>query len=65
MSGLAQKLTVSKMPRVQEYWLPGYGLSRQIVLRHIQYFLGPSATVRPYSYQVTSSWRVQPLFPPW
>ncbi|KAL2222897.1 hypothetical protein M432DRAFT_586881 [Thermoascus aurantiacus ATCC 26904] len=39
------------MPRVQEYWLPGYGLSRQIVLRHIQYFLGPSATVRPYSYQ--------------
>lgn len=37
---------------VQEYWLPGYGLSRQIVLREIQYFLGPSATVRPYSLQV-------------
>lgn len=37
---------------VQEYWLPGYELSRQIVLRQIQYFLGPSATVRPYSYQV-------------
>lgn len=36
----------------QEYWLPGYGLSRHIVLRQLQYFLGPSATVRPYSYHV-------------
>ncbi|EXJ94718.1 hypothetical protein A1O1_03115 [Capronia coronata CBS 617.96] len=35
---------------VQEYWLPGYGLSRHIVLRQLQFFLGPSATVRPYSY---------------
>ncbi|KAK5031223.1 hypothetical protein LTS07_004958 [Exophiala sideris] len=33
-----------------DYWLPGYGLSRQIVLRQIQYHLGPTATVRPYSY---------------
>jgi len=36
----------------QEYWLPGYGLSRHIVLGQLQYFLGPSATVRPYSYHV-------------
>ncbi|RAL15438.1 uncharacterized protein BO97DRAFT_411565 [Aspergillus homomorphus CBS 101889] len=36
---------------IQQYWLPGYGLSRYIVLSHIQYFLGPSATARPYSYQ--------------
>ncbi|OJJ76110.1 hypothetical protein ASPBRDRAFT_38499 [Aspergillus brasiliensis CBS 101740] len=39
------------MSQVQQYWLPGYGLSRHIVLGHIQYFLGPSASVRPYSYQ--------------
>ncbi|KAJ5489882.1 hypothetical protein LT330_003234 [Penicillium expansum] len=39
------------MSPVQQYWLPGYGLSRHIVLGHIHYFLGPSATVRPYSYQ--------------
>ncbi|EAW09710.1 uncharacterized protein ACLA_039250 [Aspergillus clavatus NRRL 1] len=39
------------MSQVQQYWLPGYGLSRHIVLGHIQYFLGPSATVRPYTYQ--------------
>jgi len=37
---------------VQEYWLPGYGLSRQVVVRQIQYFLGPSATIRPYCLQV-------------
>lgn len=35
----------------QQYWLPGYGLSRHIVLGHIHYFLGPSASVRPYSLQ--------------
>ena len=40
------------MSQVQQYWLPGYGLSRQIVLGQIQYFLGPTATVRPYTYQV-------------
>lgn len=43
---------MTNSPPVQEYWLAGYELSRQIVLRQIQYFLGPSATVRPYSYQV-------------
>ncbi|OJJ51585.1 hypothetical protein ASPZODRAFT_12400 [Penicilliopsis zonata CBS 506.65] len=32
------------MSRVQEYWLPGYGLSRHIVLGHIRFFLGPSAS---------------------
>jgi hypothetical protein len=35
-----------------EYWLPGYNLSRHIVLSQIQYFLGPDASVRPYNYQV-------------
>lgn len=45
--------TMSKAtPQVQEYWLPGFGLSRNIVLSNIQYFLGLSATVRPYTYQV-------------
>ncbi|KAJ5918881.1 hypothetical protein N7454_010025 [Penicillium verhagenii] len=39
------------MAPVQQYWLPGYGLSRHIVLGHIHYFLGPTASVRPYSYQ--------------
>jgi len=46
----------TKMPQTAgpdgEYWLPGYQLSRHIVLRQLQYFLGPSATVRPYSLHV-------------
>ena len=33
------------------YFVPGYGISRHIIFSHIQYYLGPSATVRPYSYR--------------
>jgi len=33
------------------YFVPGYGLSRHVVLRHIPYYLGSGATVRPFSYQ--------------
>lgn len=47
------------MAQEQQYWLPGYGLSRHIVLGHIHYFLGPSASARPYSYQV--SWMLLTL----
>ncbi|QKX56784.1 uncharacterized protein TRUGW13939_03891 [Talaromyces rugulosus] len=39
------------MSREQQYWLPGFGLSRHIVLGHIQYFLGPNASARPFTYQ--------------
>lgn len=45
----------------QQYWLPGYGLSRHIVLGHIHYFLGPTASVRPYSYQVCQADTSAPL----
>ncbi|KAJ9603602.1 hypothetical protein H2200_011788 [Cladophialophora chaetospira] len=38
------------MSPTTDYWISGYGLSRHIVLRQLQYFLGPSSTVRPYSY---------------
>lgn len=37
--------------QIQEYWLPGFGLSRHIIIGHLQYFLGPSVRVRPYTYQ--------------
>ncbi|KAJ5793617.1 hypothetical protein N7457_000216 [Penicillium paradoxum] len=46
------------MSPVQQYWLPGYGLSRHIVLGQIQYFLGPSATVRPYTYQAREGYLI-------
>lgn len=40
------------MSAVQQYWLPGYGISRQVVLGNIHCFLGPSASIRPFIYQV-------------
>ena len=43
---------MSYSTQCSEYWLPGYGLSRHIVFGQLQYFLGPSATVRAYAYQV-------------
>ncbi|PGH06570.1 hypothetical protein AJ79_06509 [Helicocarpus griseus UAMH5409] len=39
------------MSQQQQYWLPGYELSRHVVLSQIQYFLGPSSSARPFSYQ--------------
>ncbi|MCJ1373768.1 hypothetical protein MMC20_004997 [Loxospora ochrophaea] len=35
----------------KQYFVPGYAISRHIIISHIQYFLGPYASVRPYSYQ--------------
>lgn len=33
------------------YFLPGYGISRPIIFNHYQLLLGPSATIKPFSYQ--------------
>lgn len=33
-----------------EYFVPGYGISRQVIVEHIQLFLGPGSSARPYSY---------------
>ena len=41
-----------------QYFVPGFGISRHIIFGHIQYYLGPSASVRPYSYQVRRSTRL-------
>jgi hypothetical protein len=46
-SALAQQYDT----QAQSYFLPGFGLSRHIVTAHLPYFLGPSARVRPYTYQ--------------
>lgn len=32
------------------YFVPGFGISRHIIFSHINFFLGPYASVRPYSY---------------
>ena len=35
----------------RQYFVPGYAISRHIIFSHIQYYLGPQASVRPYSYR--------------
>ena len=35
----------------KQYFVPGYQISRHIIFSHIQIYLGPYATVRPYSYR--------------
>ena len=35
----------------KQYFVPGYNISRHIMFSHIQIYLGPYATVRPYSYR--------------
>ena len=33
------------------YFVPGYMISRQVMLNNLNNFLGPRATVRPFTYQ--------------
>ncbi|KAK2737306.1 hypothetical protein FQN57_000390 [Myotisia sp. PD_48] len=38
------------MSQSEQYWVSGYELSRPVMLSNIHIFLGPSASVRPYTY---------------
>lgn len=33
------------------YFVPGYMISRQVMFNNVHYFLGPQASVRPFTYQ--------------
>ena len=33
------------------YFVPGYKISRHVMFTNIHYYLGPYASVRPFSYQ--------------
>ena len=35
----------------RQYFVPGYSISRHIIFSHINYYLGPYASVRPFSYR--------------
>ncbi|MCJ1475106.1 hypothetical protein MMC13_003766 [Lambiella insularis] len=35
----------------KQYFVPGWAISRHIIFSHIQFYLGPYASVRPYSYR--------------
>ncbi|KAL8910801.1 MAG: hypothetical protein Q9171_003937 [Xanthocarpia ochracea] len=48
----------------KQYFLPGWGISRNILFGHIHFFLGPLATVRPYSYHGREGYLVITPGPP-
>ncbi|KAI9048763.1 hypothetical protein LZ554_007594 [Drepanopeziza brunnea f. sp. 'monogermtubi'] len=33
------------------YWIPNLDISKKVITQELQYFLGPDATVRPYTYE--------------
>ena len=49
---------------LKQYFLPGWGISRNILFSHIHFFLGPHASVRPYSYQGREGYLVITPGPP-
>ena len=49
---------------LKQYFLPGWGISRNILFSHIHFFLGPYASVRPFSYQGREGYLVMTPGPP-
>ena len=49
---------------LKQYFVPGWGISRNILFSHIHFFLGPHASVRPYSYQGREGYLVITPGPP-
>ena len=33
------------------YFVPGYGISRHIMMHHVRYYVGANHTIRPFSFQ--------------
>ena len=34
------------------YWIPNWDINKKVITQEIQYYLGPEATVRPYTRDV-------------
>ena len=51
MSSVSSFQSSSSESPPESYFVPGYGISRYVMLSHIHLFLGSQASVRPYSYQ--------------
>lgn len=44
---------------LNDYFIPGFGISRLVIQRDIKFHLGPQTIVRPYTYHVCKS---RPLY---
>ena len=50
MSSVSSYQSSNSAPPLDTYFVPGFGISRYIMLSHIHLFLGSQASARPYSY---------------
>jgi hypothetical protein len=39
---------------MNQYWIPHLDIHKQVITRELQYYLGPDATVRPFTHKVSS-----------
>lgn len=37
---------------MNKYWIPHQDIHRKVITQELQYYLGPQATVRPYTLEV-------------
>lgn len=37
---------------MNKYWIPNIDINKKVITQEIQYYLGPEATVRPYTKEV-------------
>jgi hypothetical protein len=44
---------------LNRYWIPHWDIHKKVITQELQYYLGPNATVRPYTLEVWSM--VEPL----
>ena len=42
---------------MNKYWIPHLDIHKKVITQELQYYLGPEATVRPYTREV---WRCVP-----
>ena len=35
-----------------QFWIPNFDINKKVITQEIQYYLGPEATVRPYTHSV-------------
>lgn len=46
---------MSSSSEMNQYWYSNVDIHRKVITQDLQYYLGPQATVRPYTFEVRDS----------
>ena len=46
-------MTSSSSSEMNKYWIPHLDIHKKVITQELQYYLGPGATVRPYTREVS------------